>query len=157
MTNQPCLPPPNTLKTTKAACAKIAWASASLGLCVLWGLSVDFAKMFNTLSPHAAAAVARIMGLSMHNVRDLTLPILKARGVWRLPGNFPPEVFMNTRGLPQGMAPSVLLAELAFSPLLWRLSWRDPSLNMWSYVDDLNVASNSMHGLLDALSQHSRA
>ena len=40
------------------ACAKIGLAieSTSLGLCVLWGLSVDFAKMFNTLSPHVAAA-----------------------------------------------------------------------------------------------------
>ena len=49
------------------ACSKIALATerASLGLCTLWGLSADFAKMFNTLSPHVAAAVARIMGLSM--------------------------------------------------------------------------------------------
>ena len=73
------------------ACAKIALAKerAALGLYVLWGLSVDFAKMFNTLSPHVAAAVARITGWSMHNIRDLTLPILKAKGVWRLPGNCP--------------------------------------------------------------------
>ena len=50
------------------------------------------------------------------------------------------------------MASSVLLAELAINPLPWRLSWRDPNLSMWPYVDDLNVALNSMHGLLDALS-----
>ena len=64
----------------------------------------------------------------------------------------PPEIFNNTRGLPQGMASSVLLAKLAICPLLWRLSLRDPNLSMQSYVDDLNVASSAMHGLLDALS-----
>ena len=77
--------------------------------------------------------------------------ILHARGVWRLPRNFPPEVFANTRGLPQGMASSVLFAELAISPLLWRLRWHDPTLQLWSYVDDLNVASDSMTKLTDAL------
>ena len=52
-----------------AACGKLAWTTecAALGLQVIWGISVDFAKMFNTLSPHVAALVAKSMGLSIDN------------------------------------------------------------------------------------------
>ena len=107
--------------------------------------------MFNSLSPHVAAAVARCMGLDLDNIRDLALPILRARGVWRLPSNCEREVFVNSRGLPQGMASTVLLAEVAISPLLWRLSLHDPTLSiMWSYVDDLNLCADSIPKLLDA-------
>ena len=106
--------------------------------------------MFNSLSPHVAAAVARCMGLSLDNIRDLTLQILRARGVWRLPSNCEPEVIVNSRGLLQGMASSVLLAEVAISPLLWRLSLHDPTLSMWSYVDDLNLCADSIPKLLEA-------
>ena len=139
------------------ACSRIAWTTecAEVGLTQVWGLSIDFAKMFNSLSPHVAAAVARCMGLSLDNIRDLVLPILKARGVWRLPNNCEPEIFVNSRGLPQGMASSVLLAEVAISPLLWRLSLHDPSLCMWSYVDDLNLCVESVPKLLEALDLHS--
>ena len=45
---------------------------------------------------------------------------------------------------------SVLLAEVAISPLLWRLSLHDPSLSMWSYVDDLNLCADSVPKLLEA-------
>ena len=43
--------------------------------------------MFNSLSSHISALVARSMGLSVDNIRDLSLPILNARGVWRIPAN----------------------------------------------------------------------
>ena len=125
------------------ACSNLAWATecASLGLQEVWGLSVDFAKMFNTLSPHIAFIVARTMGLSTNNVRDLALPIINACGVWRLPANYPPEMFASSRGLPQGMASSVLLAELETCPVLWRLTRHDPTMQVWSYADDLNLAT----------------
>ena len=134
------------------ACSRIAWTTecAQVGLSKIWGLSIDFAKMFNSLSPHVAAAVAGCMGLALDNIRDLALPILRAKGVWRLPKNCEPEVFVNSRGLPQGMASSVLLAEVAISPLLWRLSLHDSTLSMWSYVDDLNLCADSVPKLLEA-------
>ena len=124
---------------------------ASLGLQEVWGLSVDFAKMFNTLSPHIASMVARTMGLSTTNVRDLALPIINACGVWRLPDNYPPEMFATSKGLPQGMASSVLLAELALCIVLWRLTRHDPTTQVWSYVDDLNLATDTMETLVEAI------
>ena len=75
------------------ACSNLAF----LALQELWGLSVDFAKIFNTLSPHIASMVARTVGLSLSNIRDVALPIINARAVWRSPANYPPEVFTNSR------------------------------------------------------------
>ena len=88
--------------------------------------------------------------MSEHNAWDLGLPILKAKGLWGLPANVEPEMSVNTRGLPQGMASSVLLAGLATSPILGQLSLHDPTLSLWSYVDDLNLAASTREKLLES-------
>ena len=59
-----------------------------------------------------------------------------------------PKIFRNTRGLPQGMATSVLLSELAIAPLLWRVGTCWPMVTICAYVDDLNFASSSREQLL---------
>ena len=109
-----------------ALCSKIAWNSekAVLGIEPAAGIIVDFEKMFNTLSPHVSTAVALFMGLHPANVYDLMVPLLCTQGCWRLPINVAPKLFRHARELPRGMASSVLMAELAIAPLLWRIKHR---------------------------------
>ena len=126
---------------TWKACAQIAWKTekAWFGIEHAAGLTVDFEKMFNSLSPHVAAVAAGFMGLHASNVHDLLCPLALSTAVWRLPHNAVPTPFKHERGLPQGMASSVLMAELAIAPLLWKLFWRfGDSLLSVAYVDDLN-------------------
>ena len=96
-----------------------------------WGVSVDFSKMFNMLSGRVAAQVSLYRGLAPANPLSLLLPIQCATAFWRLPFNALALECFNSRGLPQGMASSVLLSELAISVLVL------------AYVDDLNFASES--------------
>ena len=44
----------------------------------------------------------------------------------------------------------MLLAELAISPFLWRLTRHDPTIGLWSYVDDLNLAADTVDKLIDS-------
>ena len=127
------------------ACSHIAWITEKslLRLETYWGVTVDFAKMFNMLSGRVAAQVALFMGLALGNVMSLLVPIMYSRGIWRLPYNALALEFSNSRGLPQGMASSVLLSELAICPLLWRISRGMPHVEVMAYVDDLNFAATS--------------
>ena len=123
------------------AVARIAWQTElSLAkVSSLWGISVDFEKMFNMLSGLVAAEVAGFMGLSYTNILDLLVPVACAVGIWKLPFSAAPKPFGTPRGLPQGMASSVLLAELAIAPVLWRLTRAVQGLTVCAYVDDLNL------------------
>ena len=60
------------------ACSTIAWTSelSLLGLRAFWGVSFDFSKMFNMLSPTAALQVGLYMGLSHEYVSVLLFTIL---------------------------------------------------------------------------------
>ena len=122
------------------AVSRIAWNSerSLTGCASLRGISVDFEKMFNMLSGFVAAEVAQCMGLSYLNIMDLLVPLAGAVGVWKLPLSAAPTPFATSRGLPQGMASSVLMAELAISPLLWRIARAMPDVDICAYVDDLN-------------------
>ena len=60
------------------------------------------------------------------------------------------RLFHHARGLPQGMAGSVLLAELAIAPLMWRLRSL-PNLSAIAYVDDLNLIALSREELFRAI------
>ena len=137
-------------KGVLVACANIAWMSGgSLVQCLdFWGVSVDFFKMLNMLSGPVAAQAAVYMGLAPANALSLLVPSMCSVGVWRLPYNAVPMPFRNTRGLPQGMATSVLLSELAIAPLLWRVGSCWPMVSIYAYVDDLNFASASRDQLL---------
>ena len=127
------------------AIAKIAYRTevSLLGLQPVFSISVDFAKMFNNLSPVVGGAVARYMGLSDHLVSLLVAPLANVTQSWRLPFNGLPQFTQPDRGLPQGMSGSVVLAECSISPVIWRVhhalteAQRHASL-MVAYVDDLN-------------------
>ena len=100
------------------ACAKIEWITelSLVGVREFWGVSVDFAKMFNMLSAAVAVRTAIYMGLSPDYAALLVFPILGATGLWSLPHGAASVPYSNTRGLLQGMSTSVLLSELAISP-----------------------------------------
>ena len=128
-----------------AACARIAWVTelSYLGLCAFWGVSVDFQKMFNMMSPMVAAQAGLYMGLHPSYVMVLLFPIMCATGVWALPHKAAPLPWNNTRGLPQGMSTSVLFSELAIAPFLWRLSRVLEGISTVAYVDDINLVGNT--------------
>ena len=132
------------------ACAILAWVTETsfLGIRECWCLSVDFTKMFNMLSADVAVRVGTYMGLPESFVPWLLLPIANATGVWRLPFNAAPWPFCSTRGLPQGMAVSVLLEELEVSPLLWRVGRGVPGVTVVAYVDDLNLLAPTRSDLI---------
>ena len=123
------------------ACASLAWETecSLLGIGPRMGVSVDFTKMFNMMSPLVAIQAGMFMGLQPDYAEKLLFPFRIATGVWRLPYNAAPVPFRSGRGLPQGMSTSVLLAELSVSPLLWRVSRGLPGVSIWAYVDDLNM------------------
>ena len=110
-----------------------------IGVRDYFGISVDFEKMFNMLSALVASEVAAFMGLSFPSIMDLLAPVACAVGTWKLPLSAAPTPFATSRGLPQGMATSVLLAELAITPLLWRITRSLPDVKVCAYVDDLNL------------------
>ena len=107
-----------------------------IGAVDVFGISVDFEKMFNMLSGLVAAEVAAYMGLSFPSIIDLLAPVACAIGTWKLPMSAAPNPFGTTRGLPQGMATSVLLAELAISPVLWRITRSLPEVTVCAYVHE---------------------
>ena len=67
------------------ACAKLAWISETCfyGLRYATGISIDYAKMFNMLSPAVASTIAVVMGLSRENASDLAFPLIASKGCWR--------------------------------------------------------------------------
>ena len=86
------------------------------------------------------------MGLSQESMDQILLPLTSARGAWRVPHNTPVPLRKPSRGMPQGLASSVVLAELFLSLVLWKISYL-PTSTMVSYVDDLNIACHDAHTL----------
>ena len=97
--------------------------------------------MFNSLSSEVGTQASRVMGLSSRLADMLEAPFRAASYVWRLRFGRMPTVMHYQRGLPQGMAGSVLLAECAIAPLIWRvhhaLGGKMGTLTV-AYVDDIN-------------------
>ena len=127
---------------------------AVAGVLPTYAVSVDFKKMFNMLSLEVATHCARRMGLSEPLITSLESPLRLASFAWRLPMNAKCELHTLGRGLPQGMAGSVLLAECQISPLLWRIHWatlNDPESLMVAYVDDLNFCCSTPRHLVRIL------
>ena len=91
--------------------------------------------MFNMMGGRVAIQVAMYMGLDVSNALSLWVPTMCSKGCWRLPYNALPCMFQNNRGLPPGMATSVLLSELHIAPLLWRISACWPLVSVFAYVD----------------------
>ena len=128
----------------------------------LFAVTVDFSKMFNCLSCEVASEAARFMGLGATLIDLLAKPLRAASYIWKLPFGAVSDGMHHQRGLPQGMASSVLLAEVAISPLLWKIeaAMRGRDMAMIAYVDDLNFITTSrmdlerVLGLLLEFSEH---
>ena len=125
------------------AVARIAWSTELSfgGLSSVFSVSCDFSKMFNMMSVGVASLSASFMGLSDHLVDLLARPIKGSSFSWKLPHDAKPLEVTHERGLPQGLAGSVLLAECMIAPLLWRCHQvlrEESSATTVAYVDDLN-------------------
>ena len=91
------------------------------GAASLWGVTVDFAKLFNSICPGVAVEAAKILGLAEQDAKELMLPFDNGCGFWKLPNNATAPPAHHPRGLPQGLASSVLLSEVFLSVFLRRL------------------------------------
>ena len=116
----------------------------------LWCVSLDLAKMFNRLSITVAKTIATYMGLSQQCADQMAMIIEDCKGVWRLPFNSVAATFRRSKGIPQGMATSVAMAELAVASFLWRLHAIVPVITV-VYVDDINVIATDREHFQRAL------
>ena len=117
----------------------------------VWAISVDFAKLFNTISPEVAAETCKLMGMDSRDIRRFMRPLVESRGVWRLPRNALCPWSVSDRGLPQGLSISVALSEVFLSILLYRVHTIVPSASI-CYVDDLNFVTKTREDLLRVMS-----
>ena len=101
-------------------------------------LSLDFQKLFNTLSAVVIGRAMELMGLDASVVRRIQMPICKSKGVWRLGSNAVVPWVRHQRGLPQGLATSVAMAEVAVSILIHRLV-RLVDCETICFVDDIHI------------------
>ena len=120
------------------------------GTANVWAVALDFQKLFNCISPQVAARVACLLGLDPDYTWSLIKPIVLSKGAWRLPHNTVCPWTHSSRGLPQGLSASVLLAELFVSLLVRRVLICVPS-SLITYVDDVNVITHSREHLEAAL------
>ena len=116
----------------------------------------DFSKMFNMMATSVSSAVAGFMGLAGNVLSFLTKPLDLSSYAWKLPFNARPIEEQHGRGLPQGMAGSVMLAELSIAPLLWRCQSVLTSAphSIVAYVDDLHfftADSSTLNRILELL------
>ena len=107
-----------------------------------WCVSVDFGKLFNTISVEVVEAVVGLMGLEPTCAEGALCFLRNSKGVWRLPQNGIGPWRKYARGLPQGMSTSVTFAEVFLSLLLWRVKYIVPSVCI-SYVDDLTFQTDT--------------
>ena len=118
----------------------------------IWAISLDFQKLFNSISVDICARVMEIMGVHPSNVSQIAQDIKGSAGYWRLPCQSVSPLIRNTRGLPQGLSTSVLLAETLVSLLMRRLV-SIPDLDSVLYVDDVTLAVKTKASYLLLLSE----
>ena len=105
----------------------------------LWAISVDFSKLYNSISPVVAAKISVLMGLNPASAQRLIRPMVGAVGYWRLPQHATCPPFRLGRGIPQGLSASVLLGEIFLCALIWKAHWAGATII--GYVDDLHLLS----------------
>ena len=103
-----------------------------------WGFSLDFSKLFNSLCPDIAARIANRMGLHWDDALSIVTPIQQSKGFWRLPNQEVCPPTRRQRGLPQGLAGSVLMAEIMLAVLIYRLNSIN-GLEAYAYIDDIHM------------------
>ena len=81
-------------------------------------IAVDFQKLYNMLAPKAAAEIAKHMGLSMELAEALIGPLVACcQGLLAIATKCLYVDVDAPKGLPQGLATSVMLAELCIATL----------------------------------------
>ena len=129
---------------TQRALSRIAYHTESVlqgfGGTKVVGLSVDFSKLYNTVSPIVAARAAVYAGLTPSDAHDLLTPLIATRHVYRLPDNTVCPFVSKERGLAQGLSSSVLLAELFVALVVWRID-KSVRAEAICYIDDLNFVT----------------
>ena len=125
-----------------AACFATWVDMANLRLSPILAISLDLVKMFNMLSVDIAKQFAIISGLSDLNAHKLAWPIQKASSIWRLPHNSIATLHKNERGIPQGLASSVLMAELCVNCLVRKVVVCTKARAI-AYVDDVTFLARS--------------
>ena len=123
----------------------------------LWGVSVDFTKLFNSICPRVAIEAAKLLGLADEDAAELIKPFSWGCGFWRLPNNAAAPPAKHNRGLPQGLASSVMLSEVFLSVFLRKLH-RCVCIDSVCYVDDITLVATTKKDLelaLDLLAEFS--
>ena len=108
------------------------------GISEVWAFTADFAKLYNTLSCSVAESIAWFAGLDTNSTPWLVYPVSVSKGCWRMPNNVAVPFRNHERGMPQGLATSVVLSELCIAAFLWRLH-NILCVQTICYVDDLTV------------------
>ena len=125
----------------------------------VWAFTADFSKLYNTMSCEVAERAARLFGLELSSAPWLVEPLKHVKGCWRMPANAVVPFRQHERGLPQGVATSVILSELCVAMFLWRLH-AIVRVETICYVDDLSVMATNRDDiekafdLLVAFTQH---
>ena len=107
-------------------------------------------NLFHSICPSVAIEAARILGLSQEDAAGLAKPFDLGCGFWRLPNNAVSPPSHHSRGLPQGLASSVLLSEVFLSVFLRKLH-RCCDIDSVCYVDDLTLVATKRAELEKAL------
>ena len=129
------------------ACLAVWTESVILKASPVFAISVDLSLMFNMLSVHVSEGLAQVAGLSQQACSILSWPILSTDAVWRLPGDIVVPRSTATRGLPQGLATSVLYAELNIACLIRKLHVCC-TCHTIAYVDDLHIVTADLQQLV---------
>ena len=108
----------------------------------IWAFTADFSKLYNTLSCDVAGRAASLFGLNIASAPWQVNPLRFVRGCWRMPGDAVVPFRQHERGLPQGVATSVVLSELCVAMYLWRLNCI-LKVRTICYVDDVSVTATS--------------
>ena len=90
------------------------------------------------------------MGLEPESARRMIEPIIQSKLIWRLPHNAVVPQVHNSRGIPQGLSASVLLAEAFLGLLCWKISYI-PGMEVIAYIDDVNCVATTRHSLERAI------
>ena len=132
---------------TRLAC----WSELVLTRCPsIYCVTLDMTKMYNMLSPTISKKLANVAGLSMRTAEMLAWPLELKASIWKLPNNGIGTRGLANRGLAQGLAASVLLAEVNMAALARKLDLTTTA-DLILYVDDIHIITTTLIDMRRAL------
>ena len=121
-----------------SACIEVVCRSHSAQNWHHLGSQLGLCQAVQQISPRVAAAAARYMGVSEEVASNILRTFSESRGAWRLPGNAQGALIRHERGIPQGTATSVMMAEIFLSTLIWKIV-KCCEADVVTSVDDVNL------------------